>query len=133
MRVLGSIVQISALPVLDAGKQLTLSDAIAAQLVGHDHPRHILQTLQQPLEEALRRLGIAAGLNQDIEHNAILINGAPEIMLHALYPDEDFVHMPLVARLRPAAAQAVSKTGGEFVAPAAHGLIGDDDTPLSQD
>ena len=56
MRVLRPIVQISALPVLDAGKQLTLSHAIAAQFVGHDHPRHILQALQQPFEEALRGL-----------------------------------------------------------------------------
>ena len=45
VRVLGPIVQISALSVLDAGKQMTLSDAIALQLVGHDYPRYILQTL----------------------------------------------------------------------------------------
>ena len=37
MRVFGSIVQISALSVLDARKQLTRSDAIAAQLIGNDH------------------------------------------------------------------------------------------------
>jgi hypothetical protein len=36
MRILGPIVQISALSVLDAGKQLTPSDTIAPQLVGHD-------------------------------------------------------------------------------------------------
>jgi hypothetical protein len=133
MRVLGSIVQISALSVLDTGKQLTLSDAIAQQLVGHNHPRLILQTRQQPLEESLRRLGIAPGLNQDIEHNAILINGTPEIMLHALDADEDFVHMPLVTRSWPAAAWAVGETGGELLAPTAHSLIGDDDTALRQD
>ena len=75
MRVLGPIIQISALSVLDARKQLTLSDAVAAQLVGHNHPRFILQTLQQPFEEAPRRLGIAPGLNKDVEHNAILIHG----------------------------------------------------------
>ena len=45
MRVLGPIVQISALSVLDAGEQLTLGDAVGPQLVGHDHPRQILQTL----------------------------------------------------------------------------------------
>jgi hypothetical protein len=42
MRVFGAIVQISTLSVLDARKQLALSDAIAAQLVGHDHPRRIM-------------------------------------------------------------------------------------------
>jgi HAD superfamily hydrolase (TIGR01509 family) len=119
--------------VLDVRKQLTLSDAIAPQLVGHNHSWLVLQTLQQPFEEALRRLGIAPGLNQDIEHNAILIDGAPEIVLHALDPDEDFVHVPLVARSRPASPQAVGETRGEFLAPASHRLVGDDDATLGED
>lgn len=87
----------SALPVLNARKQLTPSDTIAAQLFV-TLPL-VLQSLQQPLEEALHRLGIALGLNQDVEHNAILIDGAPEIMLYALDPDEDLAHVPLVAWL----------------------------------
>src|SRR6476469_5573924 len=110
MRILGPIVQISALSVLDAGKQLTLSDTIAPQLVSHDHSREVLQTLQKPPEEALGGVGIAPGLNEDVQHNAILIDGAPEVMLHALDPDEDFVHVPLIAWPRPAAAQAVGET-----------------------
>jgi hypothetical protein len=42
MRVLGPIVQILALPVLNVGKQVAPGDAVAAQFVGHDHPRHVL-------------------------------------------------------------------------------------------
>jgi hypothetical protein len=53
MRVLGQIIQISALSVLHVGKQFTLSDTIAPQSVGYDHSRHILRTLQKPLEEPL--------------------------------------------------------------------------------
>jgi hypothetical protein len=34
--------------------------------------RDVLQTLQKPLEEALRGVGIVPGLNEDVEHNAIL-------------------------------------------------------------
>jgi hypothetical protein len=133
MRILGPVVQISALSVLDAGKQLTPSDTIAPQLVSHDHPRDVLQPLQKPPEEALRGVGIAPGLNQDVEHNAILIDGAPEVMPHALDPDEDFVHVPLVAWPRPAAAQAFGETRTEFLAPASHRLVGDDNTALSQE
>jgi hypothetical protein len=96
MRVLGPIVQISALSVLDAAKQLTLSDAMAPQRVGHDHPGYILQTLQKLLAEALRGVGIAPGLNEDVEHNALPIDGTPEILLHASDSDEDLVHVPLV-------------------------------------
>jgi len=54
VRVLGPIIQISAFPMLDAGKQLTLRNAVASQLVGHDHPRHVLETFQQSLEEPFR-------------------------------------------------------------------------------
>src|ERR1700710_133534 len=123
--------QIPALSVLGARKHLTLGDAIAAQLVGHNHPRFILQTRQQPFEEAFRCPAIAPGLNEDIEHNAILIDGTPEIMLHALDTDEDLVHVPLVARSWPAASQAVGERGGEFLAPPPNRLIGDDGATFS--
>ena len=49
-------------------------------------PRFVLQTLQQPFEEALCGAGIAPDLDQDVEHNAMLIHRPPKIMLHALDP-----------------------------------------------
>jgi hypothetical protein len=42
MRILGPIIRISALSVFDARKQLTLGDAVAAQLVGHNDTRLIV-------------------------------------------------------------------------------------------
>lgn len=121
------------MPVLDTRKQLTLRNAIAAQLVGHDHSRFISQTRQQSFEKALRCLGVSPGLNKDVEHNAILIHGTPEIVLHALDPDEDFVHVPLVTGSWPTPAQTVSETRRELLAPASHRLVGDDDTAFRQD
>jgi hypothetical protein len=35
-------------------------------------------------------------LNKDVEHNAVLIHGTPEIVLHTLDPDEHLVEIPLV-------------------------------------
>ena len=119
--------------MLDVRKQLTLSDAIASQLVGHDHPRLVLQTCQQPFEEALCCLGVASGLDKDVEHNAILIHRAPEIMLHALDPNEHLIEIPLVAGPWPTSAQTVGETRRELLTPAAHRLVGDDDTALRQD
>ena len=92
MRVLRPVIQISTLSVLDAGKQLTLSNPIAAQFVGDDHPRHVVQALQQAFEEALDGFGVVPGLNQNVQHNAILNR-----RLHALDPDKDLVRVPLVA------------------------------------
>jgi hypothetical protein len=56
--------------VSDTREQLTLRDAIASQLIGHDHLRHILQILQQPLEETLGVFAVASALNEDVEYNA---------------------------------------------------------------
>jgi hypothetical protein len=44
-----------------------------------------------------------------------------------------FVRVPLVARLRPAASQAVGETGGELLASPRHRPVGDNDATLSQD
>ena len=85
------------------------------------------------MKKRFAAFGIAPRLNEDVEHDAILIDGAPEIMLHALDPDEDLVHVPLVPWPWPAASQAVGETRAEFLAPASHRLVGDDDAALSQD
>jgi hypothetical protein len=93
----------------------------------------ILLTLQQSLEEPLGSVGIAPGLDEDIEHNAILIDGAPEILQHALDPNEHLVRVPLVSWSWPAASPAIGESRAEFHAPASHRVVGDDDAALSQD
>ena len=63
MRILSAVVQIPTLSMFDLRKDLALRHTVASQLVGHDHPRHILQALQQPapasaalVRKLLRRL-----------------------------------------------------------------------------
>ena len=46
MRVLGSIVEIPALPMLNFWQDLTVGHAITLQFVGDDHAGFVLQTLQ---------------------------------------------------------------------------------------
>jgi hypothetical protein len=108
MRGFGAVVQKSALSMFDVGEDLMLCRAVAFQLVSHDHPRHVLQALQQPLEETLRRLRVAAALNEDVEHDAVLIHGTPEIMLLALDPDEHLVQVPYVDGPLPARCYLLS-------------------------
>ena len=71
----GSVIEISTLSVLDVGKHLTLRHTVASQLVGDDHPRLVLQSPEQPLEEALGGFRIAPFLNEDVQRNTMLING----------------------------------------------------------
>jgi len=52
---LGSVVQIAALPMLDTGQDLALRGSAAPELVGHDHPRNVLQALEQLAEEPFGR------------------------------------------------------------------------------
>jgi hypothetical protein len=91
-----------------------------------------LETLQQTCEESLCGFGIAPRLNEDVEHDAILIDGSPEIVPHALNPDEHLIKVPLVPRSWPAVTQTISEILVEFLAPSSHRLIGDDDAPFGQ-
>jgi hypothetical protein len=132
MRVFGAIVQISALSMFCFWKQLALSHAVASQLIGHDHAGHILKAFQQTPEETLCCFGIPPWLNENVEHNALLIHGAPQIVLHSLDPYEYSVEVPFVSRLGPAAAQTAGKGLAELLAPAPDRLIGSDNASFSQ-
>ena len=83
--------------MLNAGHDLPLCRAIAGKLVGdHDAGQpHLL--LQQLPEQPLGSLLVAAALDQDIEHDAGLVHGSPQPMLHPGNFEYDLVEMPFVA------------------------------------
>jgi hypothetical protein len=101
--------------MLNLGKKLAVCHAIASQLVGHDHARYILKAFQQPSKESFGGFGIPPWLNEDVEHNAVLIHGTRKIVLHALDPDEHLIKVPLVTGSWPTTAQAVGKALREFL------------------
>jgi hypothetical protein len=133
MRVFRTIIEVAALPVLDLGQELTLRYAVAGQLVSDEDARRIVQTLQQPLEEALCRSRIAVALHQDIEHDPVLIDGAPEIMQSASDAEENLVQVSLVARTRPSAPKLPGKGCTELQAPSADAFMGDNHAALGQE
>ena len=120
--------------ILAAGRRIAIAlrHTVASQLVGDDHPRLVLQSLEQPFEEALGGFRIAPFLNEDVQRNTMLVNSSPEIMLHALDPNEDLVQVPFVARVGSAAAQSVGKAPAEFPAPAPYCLVGDGNASFCQ-
>jgi hypothetical protein len=85
------------LAVLDARYDLLLGRPIRFQLIRDHHTGSPALPLQQLAEQAFGRLPIATALNQDIKHDAVLIHGAPEIMLLAGYLEHHLIKMPLVA------------------------------------
>jgi hypothetical protein len=48
-------------------------------------------------------------MNEDVAHNAILIDGAPEIVLHALDPDEDLASRAEESHLRALLARIMQR------------------------
>lgn len=53
MGVLGSIVQISALPMFNLGRELAVCHPVASKFVDRDRPRHILKVIQRTAESSV--------------------------------------------------------------------------------
>ena len=100
------VVEVSRLPVLDLRHHLPMRHCVTAELVGDRHPRYPALRGQQFAEEPLGGLGIPAGLDQDVEHVAVLVDGPPQVVDRAVDAGEDFVEVPFVAGSGLTAAQA---------------------------
>src|SRR3954465_15134536 len=83
MRILGPVVQSFVPPMFDRGHHLVFRGAVARQLVRDHHTRHAGLPLQQLAKQALGGLLVAPALDQNVEHDPILVDGPPEPMLLA--------------------------------------------------
>src|SRR5712691_3405625 len=72
------------------------SRRIAAQLVRDQTSRYRSLAFQQLPEEARGGTPITPGLDEDVDHIAVLVNRPPEILLPPLNIDEQFVQVPRV-------------------------------------
>src|ERR1700758_370233 len=109
--------------MLDRCQQLAVGDLVTAQLVGDQHARHVPQALEQLTEESLGRHRISAGLDENVEHVAVLVDRAPHIPQPAVDPDEHLVEVPLVAGARAPPAQLVGVGLPELGAPPPDRLV----------
>ena len=84
MRLFSPIILILCSAMNHIRHQLPVSDSIAAQFVRHDLSGLATMTPQQPPEEALSGSTLPVGLQEHIDHLAILIDGSPKTMLLAI-------------------------------------------------
>src|SRR5215210_4157687 len=133
MRVFRSVVQVSAGSMPHLGQNLALRHSVALQPIGHDAPGLVLQTSEQALEEPLCRGGVPAVLDEDVEHNTVLVHRAPEVIQLAIDLQEHLIEVPSVARLGPALTELSGEVGAELEAPLPDALMADDDASLGQD
>ena len=107
--------------------------SVAPQLVGDDPPGHAALTFQQLTEETFSRTPIAARLEQDVDHVAVLVNGTPGILPLPLDGHEEFVEVPRIAQATLSPLEGTGVRGAELQTPQSDGLVGDDDPPLCQE
>ena len=96
-----------------------LEGRFGAAYAGRDDRR-----FQELCHEPLRRASVPATLDQDVENETILIDGAPKPVLFARDRDDDLIHMPFVAASRRALADLIGECLAELLPPLAHGLVG---------
>src|SRR5439155_23158969 len=88
--------------------------------------------LQQLAQKPLGSLLVAAALDQDIEHDAGLVDRSPQPMLHPGNLEHDLIQMPLVANPRKATTDLIGELLAEFARPLPHGFVADDDAAGSE-
>ena len=67
--------------------------------------------------------GVTAALHEDVQHNALLIDGPPQIVLRPTALEQDVVEVPLVAWFGTATAMLVRIRLAELPCPVADGCI----------
>jgi hypothetical protein len=118
--------------MLNRRHDLAPGGSIGAQLVGDHPPRRIALLLQQTLQQAFRRFGIAPRLDDFVEDVAILIHGPPESVLLAGNGDHNLVELPDVATARLLAFEAAGESRPELQRPSPDRFIGDENAALEQ-
>src|SRR5829696_9533070 len=104
-------------PVLNAGHDLTLCSTVARQLVRDHHPRHAGLTLDQLPEPALGGPLVPPALDQDVEHEPVLVDGSPEPVLLTRNLHLDLVQMPPVSGTGQPASDLVGEALAELARP----------------
>src|SRR5215204_4540298 len=115
-------------PVLDRGHHLTLGGAVTGQLVRDHDTRGPGLLFQQLAEQAFGGPLVPQALDQNVEHNPILVDGPPEPVL--LSPDHQAhtVEVPFVARAWQPAPDLVGEGLAELAGPLPYGLVAHVDT-----
>ena len=133
MRVSGAVVQVPTGSVLDLGEHLALRHAVTPQAIGDQALGFVLQPSEQALEEPFGGGGIPAILDQDVEHDAVLVHRTPEIMQLAIDLQKYLIEVPGVARLRSSLAEFAGELAAEGQTPLPDTFVADADAPLGED
>jgi hypothetical protein len=133
MGVLRMVVEVAVLTMLHTREDLPLRGAVALQFIGDEDTRYVLAPLEELAEKLLGGVLIPPPLYQNVEHDAVLIHGPPQIMPFLVDRDEHFIQMPLITRSGTPATQLVGVLLAKLATPLANRFVGDDDTADEQE
>lgn len=132
VRYFGTVVHVSARVMWHRRHHLAVRGTVAAQLVGHQSVWLAALPPHKHSQKTLRRTLVASRLDENVDNVAVLIDGAPEILLPAADPYEDLVQVPRISEPRLATFRSGSVSRPELQAPTANGFIRDLDATLGQ-
>ena len=121
--VFSPVVEALVLPMLDPGHALPLGGDVAFQLIGDEHAQCSTLFLQEVAEQAFGGRLVAPALEQDIEDEALLVDGMPEPVFRPGDGENDLVEVPLVATARCAPTDPAGEFLPEFEAPLPDRLV----------
>lgn len=109
----------------NARHHYTFRRPVAAQLVSNNDPRFAASCPQKLAKEADCSETIPLRLNQNIEHNTVLVDGSPEVVSDAVDFQEHLVQMPFVSGPSTPPPETVGILLAELIAPTPDRFVGD--------
>src|SRR3954471_16561380 len=104
-------------PMLDRGHHLVFRGAVADQLVRDHDTRRPHLPLQKLAKQTLGGLLVPPALDENVEHNPILVDSPPQPMLLAADHQAHLVEMPFVSRTGQPAPDLVGEALAELAPP----------------
>jgi hypothetical protein len=123
MRDLGAIVRVSSGVVIDEGHEGLTRDTVTSHFIGDETTRCLSLALEQPPKESSCRTPIPSRLDKNIDHVAVLIHRAPEILPLTVDRHEDLVEKPRISESTLSSLQAPRVVGAELPAPLPSRLV----------
>ena len=111
---------------------LSNGDRVRFELVGGDAFRRKAVLLQQLSQQSPRRSSATSGLDQEVEHLALVVYRPPQPVITATDLDNHFVEVPTRTGTRTAAAKIARDQSAELQEPASNRFARNFDATLGQ-
>jgi hypothetical protein len=110
MGVFGPVIEALVLPMLDPEHDLPPGSGVVLQLIGDEHMRGSTLLLEELAEQAFGGLLVAPALDENIENEAVLVDGTPQSMFLPGDADDNLIKVPFVATARRSPTDAVGNS-----------------------